>query len=94
MRGQDNERRWLDALEGLDAADIRSRLQQSTGDGGADAPLTGIVSEAPHPPRQFVDSWYRQSLLRMRRARDTRLYVAAIAGLGAVTAGIVFLSVP
>jgi hypothetical protein len=94
MRREGHERRWRDALEGLDAADIRRRLQQSTGDNGGDAPLTGIVREAPHPPRYFVDSWYRESRQRMRRARHARLYVAAVLGLGVVTAGIVFLSIP
>lgn len=94
MRGEGHERRWLDALEGLDAVDIRRRLQQSAGDDGADAQLTGIVREAPHPPRYFVYSWYRESRRRMRRARYARLYVAAVLGLGVVTAGIVFLSIP
>lgn len=44
MTGKDQEHRWREALEALDAADIRQLLQQSGGRDVADMEIMGIVT--------------------------------------------------
>jgi hypothetical protein len=94
MSAQENERRWREALEALGGPDVRRRLQQSASGDSGSVSLSGIVREVPDPPWQFVDSWYRESRRRLKEARNARLYAVSVLVFGAVTAGIVLLSVP
>ena len=93
MASTEDERRWRKALKKLGLVHVRRRLQQPDGDDTAESETSGIVSDAPHPPRRFVDSWYRNSQQQRQRAKHVRSSVLTVLVLVIIAVGILFLMV-
>jgi len=89
----DDENRWRKALNALGAVQVRQLLQRPVKDDDPESEESGVVTDASHPSRRFIDAWYRDSHRRRQRTKDVRQYVVAVVALAIVGSGILFLMV-
>jgi len=88
-----NEERWLAGLERKGNINLLVLLEgMDTHD--ADAGVPGIVSEPPHPPRDFVEAWLENEGATRGNSRVSLLRIIAIAIAAAGVAGAVITAWP
>jgi hypothetical protein len=56
MTTETYERRWREAMENLGTERVRAMLDLRAGE-ARNFRIRGIVDQAPHPTRRFVEAW-------------------------------------
>jgi hypothetical protein len=82
-----DERRWSNALDGLDPHTVRVKLDPMSVGRALDTPIDGIVDVPPYPTRRFIEDWLKSRENAARRIETSRFWIIlVIATISAVAA--------